>query len=123
MLLAVLLNAFFIAGGVGVILMAMHQRTRKLEMQYRERLAMIERGMMPSPETDPEQFEAALNRPGVSRYTTVGIAIAGLGFGLMLLIGIAGGAPDAGVGIGGAIAVLGGAFIVNGYLQRGARGS
>jgi hypothetical protein len=113
-----LLTAVFVIGGVGVVLMAMHQRTRKLEMQHRERLAMIERGMLPSPETDPEQFEASLNRPGVSRYTTLGIAIVGVGMGLMLLIGIAGGAPDAGVGVGGAIVVLGAAFIVNGYLQR-----
>lgn len=119
MLLALLLNALFILGGVGVILMAMHQRTKKFEMEHRERLAMIERGMMPSPETDPEQFEASLNPPSVSRYTTLGIAIVGLGFGLMLLIGVAGDAPGAGVGVGGAIAVLGGAFIVNGYLQRG----
>mgnify|MGYP007039602984 CR=1 FL=1 len=121
MLFALLLNTVFIVGGVGVILMAMYQRTKKLEMQHSERLAMIERGLMPSPETDPEQFEASLNRPGVSRYTTLGIAIVGLGLGLMLLIGIAGGAPEAGIGVGGAIVVLGGAFIVNGFLQRGAK--
>ena len=123
MLFALLLNAVFIIGGVSVILMAMHQRSKRLEMEHRERLAMIERGMLPSPESDPEQFEASLNRPGVSRYTTLGIAIVGLGVGLMLLIGVAGGAPEAGVGVGGAIVVLGGALIVNGYLQRGARGS
>jgi hypothetical protein len=121
MVFALLLNTVFVVGGVGVILMAMHQRTRKLEMQHRERLAMIERGMLPSPETDPEQFEASLNRPAASRHTTLGIAIVGLGLGLMLLIGVAGGAPDAGIGVGGAIVVLGGAFIVNGYLQRDSR--
>jgi hypothetical protein len=119
MLFALLLNAIFIVGGVGVILMAMHQRTKKFEMQHRERLAMIERGLAPSPETDPEQFEATFGRPGVSRYTTLGIAIVGIGMGLMLLIGVAGDAPEAGIGVGGAIAVLGAAFIVNGYLQRG----
>ncbi len=121
MLLVLLLNALFIVGGAGVILMAMYQRTKKLEMQHRERLAMIERGLVPAPETDPEQFEAAMSRPAVSRYTTLGIAILGVGFGLMLLIGIAGGAPETGIGVGGAIVVLGGAFIVNGYLQRGAQ--
>jgi hypothetical protein len=119
MLLALLLNTVFVVGGAVIIVMAMHQRSKRLEMEHRERLAMIERGMLPSPENDPQQFEASLNRPAVSRYTTLGIAIVGVGVGLMLLIGVAGGAPEAGVGVGGAIAVLGGAFIANGYLQRG----
>jgi hypothetical protein len=119
MTFALLLNTLFILGGVIVIVMAMHQRTRKIEMQHRERMAMIDRGLTPSPETNPEQFEASLGRPGVSRYTSLGIAIVGLGMGLMLLIGVAGDAPGAGVGVGGAIVVLGAAFIVNGYLQRG----
>jgi hypothetical protein len=120
MVFALLLNAIFIVGGVIVIVMAMSQRARRLEMQHRERLAMIERGMAPSPEMDPGQFEASFGRTAVSRYTTLGVAVVGVGLGLMLLIGVAGGAADAGVGIGGAIAVLGFAFIVNGYLRRGA---
>src|ERR671915_2538178 len=115
-MLFALLNTIFILGGVIVIVMAMNQRTKKLEMQHRERMAMIDRGLAPSPETDPELFEASLGRPAVSRYTTLGIAIVGIGMGLMLLIGVAGGAPDSGVGVGGAIVVLGVAFIVNGYL-------
>jgi hypothetical protein len=118
MLFALLLNTIFILGGVIVIIMAMSQRTKKLEMMHRERMAMIDRGLLPSPEVDPEQFEASMGRPGVSRYTTLGIAIVGLGMGLMLIIGVAGGAPDAGVGVGGAIVVLGLAFVANGYLQR-----
>ena len=121
MLFALLINAVFITGGVIVIIMAMSQRTKKLEMQHRERLAMIERGLTPSPETDPEQFERSLPPRGVSRFTSLGVAIVGLGLGLMLIIGVAGGAPEAGVGIGGATVVLGAAFIVNGYLQRGAQ--
>src|SRR5688572_5293127 len=121
MVFALLLNAIFIVGGVVVIVLAMSQRARRLEMQHRERLAMIERGMMPSPESDPARFEASLGRPGLSRYTTLGVAVVGIGVGLMLLIGVAGGAASAGVGIGGAIAVLGLAFIVNGYLRQGAQ--
>ena len=120
MVFALLLNAIFILGGVVVIVMAMSQRARRLEMQHRERLAMIERGMAPSPEADPAHFEASLGRPGVSRYTTLGVAIVGVGIGVMLLIGVAGGAAEAGLGVGGAIAVLGFAFIVNGYLRRDA---
>jgi hypothetical protein len=119
MVFAILANAMFIVGGVILIGMAMYQRTKKLEMQHRERLAMIERGLAPSPETNPGEFGASAYRPGTSRYTSLGIAVVGVGLGLMLLIGVAGGAPDAGVGVGGAIVVLGAAFIVNGYLQRG----
>lgn len=116
---ALLLNTIFILGGVIVIIMAMHQRTKKIEMQHRERMAMIERGLAPSPETDPAQVEAYQVRRAMSRFTSLGIAIVGVGLSLMLLIGVAGGAPDAGVGVGGAVVVLGAAFIVNGYLRSG----
>jgi hypothetical protein len=119
MVFALLLNALFILGGVAVIVMAMHQRSKRIEMEHRERLAMIERGITPSPETNPAQFEASLGRPAVSRYTTLGVAVVGIGIGLMLLIGVAAGEPDTGIGVGGAVMVLGAAFIVNGYLRRG----
>lgn len=115
---ALLLNALFILGGVIVIVMAMHQRSKRLEMEHRERLAMIERGLTPTPESNPAQFETSLGPPAVSRFTTVGVAIVGIGIGLMLLIGVAGDSPDIGVGVGGAVVVLGAAFIVNGYLRR-----
>ena len=115
-----MLNVVFIVGGVIVIVMAMHQRAKRLEMEHRERLAMIERGMAPSLDSEPPRVEPSLYRPGVSRYTTLGVAIVGVGIGLMLMIGVAGGAVESGIGIGGAIAVLGAAFIVNGYLRRNA---
>jgi hypothetical protein len=116
---ALLLNALFIVGGVIVIVMAMKQRSKRIEMEHRERLAMIERGILPSPESDPAQFDTSPRGAGVSRYTTLGVAIVGIGLGLMLLIGVAGGAPEPGIGVGGAVVVLGAAFIVNGYLRRG----
>ena len=119
MTFALLLNTIFILGGVIVIVMAMHQRTRKIEMQHRERMAMIERGLAPSPETDPGPFEASQGRRSMSRFTSLGIAIVGAGLSLMLLIGVAGGATDAGIGDGGAIVVRGAAFIVNGCLGSG----
>jgi hypothetical protein len=121
-LIAIVLNAVFVAGGVVIILMAMYQRMQTREMQHRERMAMIERGLVPPPETDLVRFEAMVRPPraGVSRFTSLGVAIVGVGLGLMLIIGFAGGEPGVAVGIGGAIVVLGLAFIINGYLQRGA---
>lgn len=108
----------FIVGGVLVILMAMFQRTKSMELRHRERMAMIDKGLMPPPERDPAAFDAPSTRGrGPNRATTLGVAVVAVGLGLMLLIGVAGGAPGAAIGVGGAIVVLGGAFIVNGWLQ------
>jgi hypothetical protein len=109
-----------LAGGILILLMSMYQRTKTLEMRHRERMAMIERGLMPSPESDPARFDATSRPPaaGPPRFTSLGIALVGLGLGLMLIIGFAGEAPGPAIGVGGAIAILGAAFVVNGYLQR-----
>lgn len=116
--IAVVLNGLLIFGGILVILMAMHQRSKEREMQHRERLAMIERGLAPGPERDPHAFEAWQQRQPPARATSIGVVIVGLGIGLMLIIGVAAATPDVGVGVGGAIVVVGLAFIVNGQLQR-----
>jgi uncharacterized membrane protein len=103
-----------------LILMAMYQRTKTLEMQHRERLAMIERGIAPAPARDPAEFERWQQfdaRPRHSPATTLGVVTVALGLGLMLIISFAARAADVGVGIG-AVAVVGIAFIVNGSLQR-----
>jgi hypothetical protein len=108
-----------IIGGVLVILMGMYQRTKMLEMQHRERLALIERGLAPGPETDPAAFEKwqQPTRP-TSRATSIGVIWIALGLGLMLLIGVTADSPEAAVGVGGAIVVLGVAFIVIGEINR-----
>jgi len=115
----------FVVGGVVLMMAAMYSRQKVREMAHRERLAMIERGLIPSPETDPARFEAATGladaasaspRPG-ARYRTIGIELIGLGVGLAFLIGLAGGAAEVGIGIGGAIAALGAASVVNAHLQ------
>lgn len=116
--LAFLMGLISLVGGVIIIVVAIQQHTKKVEMRHRERLAMIERGLLPSPATDPAAFEAAMRRGGSSRFVSAGVAIVGLGLALMLLIGFAGGAPGPAVGVGGAIVVLGAAFLLNGYLQR-----
>src|SRR5688500_3174142 len=111
---------WFVMGGVVLMVVAMNNRRKLREMAHRERLAMIERGLVPAPESDPARFEAvsglsetaaAVPAPG-TRYRTIGIELIGLGIGLAFLIGVAGGAPETGVGIGGAIAALGAASVV-----------
>ena len=91
-------------------------------MQHRERLAMIEKGLAPSPATDPDAFDRwrRSGRPR-TRATTIGVVFVALGMALGMIIAFAGGEPDIGIGIGGAIAILGGAFIVIGELQRKAQ--
>ena len=55
----VLIMTTFILAGAGLMLGTIVNRRKIREMEHRERLAMIERGLMPSPETDPMRFEAA----------------------------------------------------------------
>jgi hypothetical protein len=107
-------------GGVLIIIAGLRQHTRKLEMRHRERMAMIERGLVPGPAADPEAFERVDLPPDhpPSRATSIGVVIVALGFGLMLLIAFAADAAEAGVGVGGAIVMVGAAFIVNGELKR-----
>jgi hypothetical protein len=120
----VLMMTLLILAGVAVLGMAMHSRRRIRELEHRERLAMIERGLLPAPELDPATFErrsgtalSAPMPPASSRFRSIGVITTGLGLGLMVLITFAADAPDLGLGLGGAIALLGAAFIVNAMLS------
>jgi hypothetical protein len=99
-------------------------RARLRELLIRERIAMIEKGLAPAPETDPGGFDRMMGRyegvKGVksNRHRRAGITLIGVGLGLMLLIGVAGGDPSSGFGVGGFIAVLGGAFLLNSFFER-----
>jgi len=53
-----------------------------------------------------------------SRSLSGGIIVVGLGLALMTIISIAAESPQVGIGVGGAIAVLGGAFIVHSMVTR-----
>jgi hypothetical protein len=118
--LAIVLNVAFVAGGIVIVIVAMWRRTKMQEMQHRERMAMIERGLVPSPERDPAAFDAAMRRQslGTSPFTTLGVAVIAIGLGVILIIAVAAGEPSIGIGVGGAIVLLGSAFVVNGALQR-----
>ena len=98
-------------GGLGVLYLAMTNRRALREMEHRERLAMIQRGLIPSPEADPLAFEAATGGSydgrRSERWRSAGITIVGFGLALMMLLSFTAGEPGVGIGVGGAFAVLG----------------
>jgi hypothetical protein len=111
-----LIFSLIVLGGVAVIISGMRHRARLLEMAHRERLAMIERGM--TPPTDVGLYQPSSPARG-SRLLSLGIVIVGLGLGLALLIGFASREPEIAVGVGGAIVVLGLAFVVTALVVHG----
>jgi hypothetical protein len=103
--------------GVFIIYLGLRQRSQQLEMLHRERMAMIERGQIPL--SDPETRRSFT--PGgaqSARSLSIGIIVVGLGLAIMTIVSIAGESPESGIGTGGAIAILGGAFIVRSMLVR-----
>ena len=118
-ILVVVIFGLLIFAGVAVLWMAMQNRRMQREFEHRERLAMIERGLVPPPELDPAAFESRTGLTGqqeprsASRSRSAGIIMIGFGLGLTMLISFAAGDPEVGIGIGGAFALLGAAFIFN----------
>ena len=101
--------------GVFIVFMGLRQRSQQLEMRHRERMAMIERGQIPLAEpsgTPPHSQRPYVTAARSSRSLSVGIIVVGLGLAMMTIISVAGESPEVGIGVGGAIAILGGAFIV-----------
>jgi hypothetical protein len=104
--------------GVVVVMAGLRHRAKMLELVHKERVAMIERGIMP-PELNPILAEShRLRDSGAARGRSfsVGIIVVGFGLALMTVIAVAGDDVTTGVGIGGGIAILGGAFIVRSVL-------
>ena len=109
-----------IAGGILAGIVATVTRGRVREMEIRERIAMIERGMVPPPESDPETFEHRLHSMQVHqrghvapRYRSAGVILIAVGLGLAVLMTFAGGVPREGLGVGGFIVILGLGFFIN----------
>ena len=99
-------------------------RARVRELEIRERIAMIERGLVPPPEVDPRGFDRAMHRlerhqfrSGAGRHRRAGVTLMGIGFGLMVLIGFAGGGAGNALGVGGFLAVMGLAFFINSLID------
>jgi hypothetical protein len=104
--------------------------SRIRELEIRERIAMVERGLVPPPEVDPRGFDREMDRHArrydrqyrrfgsrSMRHRRSGVTVMGIGFGLMVLIAFAGGEPNVAIGVGGAILILGLAFFINGMLD------
>src|SRR5436189_5280460 len=104
------------------IVQSMH-RARIRELEIKERIAMIEKGMVPPPEVDPRGFDRAMSRYDRVQWTTsagrhrrAGITLIGVGVGLMFLIGFSG-STDEGFAVGGFLCVLGVAFLINSMFE------
>jgi uncharacterized protein DUF6249 len=113
-------------GGFVYLIVRTVLRNRVRELEIRERIAMIERGMVPAPEVDPRGFERAMARHATvvlrqapTRSRSAGVVFMGMGAALMFLIGFAGGEPGAAIGVGGALIIVGLAFFLNGLLSGG----
>jgi len=118
-----LFAAVFVLGmfsGVFIIFMGLKQRSQQLEMLHRERMAMIERGQILLSDPDHHDRRVVINTGAApsSRSLSMGIIVVGLGLALMTIISVAGESPEVGIGVGGAIAIIGGAFIARSMLVR-----
>jgi len=122
--LIVVMFFVFLAGGFILAIISFIFRQRLRELAVKERIAMIEKGLVPSPEIDPARFEmlVGLRRPinsKAERYRSAGIIIMGLGAGMVFLLAFAAGVPRVTIGVGGGIAILGLAAFLNGAIQTG----
>jgi len=106
-----------------------HARLRELEI--RERIAMIERGLVPAPEVDPRGFDRAMSRLerqerlrswAGGRHRRAGVTLMGVGFGMMVLIAFTAGDESVAIGVGGFLVLVGLAFFVNSYIDGIANG-
>ena len=119
---AILIPIVAILGGCTVAIVATISRARLREAEIRERIALIEKGLMPPPEVDPRGFDRAMDRfdrrgpdaynyRGAGKQRRGGIVLIGVGLGLMVMFRFTG--DSDGVGIGGFLAVLGLAFVIS----------
>ena len=118
-----------IIGGITVAIVSTISKGRVREMEIRERIAMIERGMVPPPEADPVGFEQSFrsmeavqyhhSRP---RFRSAGIIVMAIGFGLATLISFTSGEVNVGIGVGGFLVILGLGLLLVGFLGAPALG-
>lgn len=111
--MAMLIPLFMIVGGLGLLAMYLVHRQRFRELQIKERIALIEKGLVPSPEFDPGGFDSFVQKrppdPHLvpDRFRTFGIMMVGVGVALAFLIGFAASNGATAIGVGGAVVVLG----------------
>src|SRR5438132_4561338 len=102
-----------IVGGITLAIFSLMAKTRIRELRIRERIAMIEKGLVPPPEVDPAGFDRAMRRVdrvgghGRGKHRRAGITIIGVGLGLTLLIALTGDTLREAIGVGGFLVILG----------------
>jgi len=115
-----------IAGAFVYAIITTLAKSRVRELEIRERIAMIERGLVPAPEVDPRGFDRAMSRldrhdyvrhSAGGRHRRAGVTMMGVGFGLMVLIAFTSGEESIAIGVGGFLVVVGLAFFVNSYID------
>jgi hypothetical protein len=116
-----LLFAGVVIGGIVLLALVIRGRQRIREQTIQERIALLEKGLVPAPEIDPARFETliGLRRPAsrtAARYRSAGVMIMGLGLSLVVLLAFAADIPAVALGVGGGLAVLGLAVFINGSL-------
>jgi hypothetical protein len=122
-MIIVIISSLGIMSGVAVIWMAMQSRRQIREMEHRERLAMIEKGIVPAPELDPGAFDRrfgaapATQSPAAVRARSGGVLMIAMGLAFMFMLTFAAGEPGVGIGIGGAFALVGAGFFANSLLM------
>jgi hypothetical protein len=109
-----------IIGGITAGIVSTVTRGRVRELEIRERIAMIERGIVPPPESDPETFDRRMQSVqqfqrghAAPRHRSAGVILIAVGLGLVVLLTYAGGVPREALGIGGFIVILGLGFVIN----------
>lgn len=109
-----------------ITLFGMHQAARRRELAHRERLAMIERGLVPTPDKDPEQFERMMGgwhpmgwdrSRAYARHRSAGIMMICVGIGVGFMMWMSAENTRTAIGIGGMIAMIGVAFLINSMLN------
>jgi hypothetical protein len=124
-LLVVFMVGLLIVAGVVIVGMGIQSRRQIREMEHRERLAMIERGLSPPLDFESAAADRTLSNEDASRNTrilrwrTAAIVMIGLGLAYFFLVTFAVKNPEIGIGVGGAFAMIGASFFANAMmLQR-----
>ena len=117
----VIIFSLMVFAGVAVLWIAMANRRALREMEHRERLAMIQSGVVPAPETDPLGFESRMDAGPRAmsrreRWRGAGILTIGFGLALLMLLWFSG-VEEVAFGVGGAFVVLGASFVINGTMM------
>ena len=126
--LGMLIPIVAIIGGFIIAGLGIYSQVRRREFEHRERLAMIEKGLTPPLSTGPEthQFErlnAILEmRASVEgRSRRGGFVVIGVGLAAAFFLWMTAHDPDAALGIGGFLVILGLVIYVSSFLGGGSR--